>query len=100
MRIFIGWNGVASSSMYDDQDINSINDFRSLDYESVKTLYKVLCRPGGVTATGVLGLGFKMNARVQSNLMLAVYFIKHQDRVSIDVTFRNVTLVGVRKLAG
>ena len=26
-------------------------------------------------------------------------YIKHRDRVSIDVTFRNVTLAGVRKLA-
>ena len=31
--------------------------------------------------------------------MLAVYFVKHRYRVSRDVTFRNVTLAGVRKLA-
>ena len=29
--------------------------------------------------------------------MLAVYFIKHRDRVSIDVTFINLVLAGVRK---
>ena len=32
--------------------------------------------------------------------MLALYFIKHLDRVSRYVTFRNVTLAGVSKLAG
>ena len=29
-----------------------------------------------------------------------MYFIKHQDRVSRDVTFRNVTLAGVSKISG
>ena len=32
--------------------------------------------------------------------MLAVYLIKHRDSVSRYVTFRNVMLAGVRKLAG
>ena len=31
--------------------------------------------------------------------MLAVYFMKHQDRVSRYVTFRNVKIAGVRKIA-
>ena len=41
-----------------------------------------------------------MNTRAESNLMLAVYFIKNQDRVSRDVTFGDVTLAGVMKLSG
>ena len=41
-----------------------------------------------------------MNARAESNLMLAMYFINHQDRFSRYVTFRNVKLAGVRKLSG
>ena len=40
-----------------------------------------------------------MNARSESNLILAVYFIKHRYRVSRDVNFRNVMLAWVRKLA-
>ena len=42
----------------------------------------------------------KVNARDESNLMLAVYFIKHQYRVSRYVTFGDVMLAGLRKIAG
>ena len=86
--------------MYDNQAINSIDEFRSLYDESVKNICKLLRRPGGVTETGDPDPSFKVNARAEINLMLAVYFAKHQDRVSRDVTFRNVTLSGVRKPAG
>ena len=96
----LGWNDDASSSMYDDQAINSIDKFRYLDDESVKTLCKVLCRPWGATTTIATKPGVKVNARAASNLILTVYLIKHQDRVYIDVAFRNVTLEGVRKLSG
>ena len=41
-----------------------------------------------------------MNAKAESNLMLDMYLVKHRDTVSRYVTFRNVTLAGVRKLAG
>ena len=39
-----------------------------------------------------------MNARAESNLILDVYFVKHQDRVSRDVTFINLMLAVVGKL--
>ena len=42
----------------------------------------------------------KVNAIADSNLMLSVYLIKHRYRVSIDVTFVDVTLAEVMKLAG
>ena len=41
-----------------------------------------------------------MKAKYENNLMLAVYFINNQDRVSRYVTFRNLILVRVMKLAG
>ena len=95
----LGWSDAASSSMYDEQTINSIEDFRSLDDESVKTCCKVLRRHGGATATGDTDTGVKVKARAESNMMIAVYFIKHRGRVFSDVTFRNVTLAGVSKLS-
>ena len=57
-------------------------------------------QPGGVTTTGDPDPGVNVNARAESNLILHVNFIKHRDRVSRYVTFRNVTLAGVRKLSG
>ena len=50
--------------------------------------------------TGATDQGAKINKRAESTLMLAVYFIKHQNLVSRDVVFRNVTLSGVKKLTG
>ena len=85
--------------MCGDQAINSIDKFISLGYESFKTLYKVLLRPGGVTETHALEPGFKINARAYIDLMLAVYFINHQYRFSRYITFINLMFAGVRKLA-
>ena len=99
MLTCLGWSNSVSSSMYDEQLINSIDKFRSPDDESFKTLCKVLRRPRGVTSTGEPDPGVKVNTRAESNSMLDVYFIKHQDRFSRDVIFINLTLAGVRKLA-
>ena len=68
----LGWNDAASSSIYGDQTINSIDEFRSLDNDSVKTLCKVLHCTGGVTKTIALYPGVKVNARAESNLIFAV----------------------------
>ena len=73
----LGWIDAASSSMYDKQAIKSIDEFRLMDNESVKTLCKFLRRPGGVMGTGDPDPGVKVNARAESNLMLNVYLIKH-----------------------
>ena len=92
MLTHISWSNYASSSMYDKQVINYINEFISLDDESVKTLCKFLCHTMGVTENGDLDLGVKVKSRSESKFILAVYFIKHRYRVSIYVTFINEML--------
>ena len=73
----LGWINAASSLVYDEQAINSIDKFRPLDDESVKTLCKVLRQPGGVAANGDPDPGVKVDARAESNLMIDAYLIKH-----------------------
>ena len=63
MIIRIGWNDAISSSMYEKHVIKSIDEFRSLDDDSVKTLCKVLLQPGGVTETGDPYPGVKAKSR-------------------------------------
>ena len=58
--------------MYNDQVINSINEFRSLDNESVENICKVLRRPRSIMATVAPDPGVHLNTRDESNLMLAV----------------------------
>ena len=45
-----------------------------------------------------LGTCVKVNQISESNLILAVYFIKHRDRVSRYVNFRNMMLARVKKI--
>ena len=93
------WKDITSSSMYDDWVINSIDEFKSLDDESVRNFCKVLRLYVGVTSNGAPDPGVKVNARSESNFMFAVLFIKHEDRVSRDITFRNVPFAGVMKFS-
>ena len=68
----LGCSNDVSSSMYDEQSINSIDKFRSLDDESVKTLCMVPCSHGGVMAADDPYPGVKVNERSVSNLIIAV----------------------------
>ena len=77
MLIRLGFSNATSLSIYDDQAINSIDEFRYLDDGSVKTLCKVLRQPGGVAANGDPDPGVKVDARAESNLMIDAYLIKH-----------------------
>ena len=68
----LGWSNAASSLMYENQVIIYIDKFRYLYNESAKTICKVLRRPGGVMETGDPDPGVKVNARAESNFILAV----------------------------
>ena len=72
MLTCLGWNNAESSSMYNNQVIKSIGEFRSLDDESVKTICKVLRRPGSFMATGAPDPCIRVNTRSESNLLIAV----------------------------
>eukprot|EP00543_Licmophora_paradoxa_P009148 CAMPEP_0202448362 /NCGR_PEP_ID=MMETSP1360-20130828/7172_1 /ASSEMBLY_ACC=CAM_ASM_000848 /TAXON_ID=515479 /ORGANISM="Licmophora paradoxa, Strain CCMP2313" /LENGTH=287 /DNA_ID=CAMNT_0049065891 /DNA_START=408 /DNA_END=1272 /DNA_ORIENTATION=- len=95
----IGFTQAAADEMYDNQGINSIEELRILDDDAVTTLCKTLRRPGGVDPNGAgVNPGVAVSARAEINLKLAVYHIKHQERVSRSVTYANATLVTIRKL--
>ena len=72
MLIRLGCSNATSLSIYDDQTINSIDEFRSLYNDSVKNICKVMHQPGYVTATSDPDPGVKVNARAESNLMISV----------------------------
>ena len=96
----IGFTQAAADEMYDNQGIDLIEELRTLDNDAVTTLCKTLRRPGGLGPTGVgVNTGVAVSARAEIKLKLAVYYIKHQKRVSRSLNYANATLGRIRKLA-
>ena len=62
-------------------------------------MHKVVCRPGGTNAEDADDPGIKIPARAKENVKLAVYYIKHQFRVSHAVSVPDIDLTAIHKLA-
>lgn len=94
----MGFTPDAATLITGDQGIDSVDELRTLDDDKASNLCRVLRRPGGTNAAGVADPGTKVSARAEDNLKLAVYYVKHQDRVSRNVNVGSITLAAVRKL--
>ena len=78
------------------QVIQSIEYFGQLNEENVKTLCKVLRRPGVTVTVGgaqVVDNGVAISAMAETNLQGVVRFISHYDRISILIVPPSITLV-------
>ena len=95
----LGFSEEAANKIYDVQGINAISEWKEMDDEAITTLCKVLRRPGGTAAGGGADPGVMVSARAETNLKLAVFFMKHQERVSRGVQWSDVTLSEIRKLS-
>jgi hypothetical protein len=100
----VGFSAVAAQFIVDEQGLTSLQDIKTLTDEQVKDLCKVIRRPGGREAAapgdpGAANLGIQVSLKAEHNLMLAAYWLRHQDRVSRVPSPADVTLVSVRSLA-
>ena len=95
----LGFSEEAANKIYDVQGVNAISEWKEMDDEAITTLCKVLRRPGGTAAGGGADPGVMVSARAETNLKLAVFFMKHQERVSRGVQWSDVTLSEIRKLS-
>lgn len=93
----IGFTAAARDEITGDQGIDSLDELRTLDNSMVENLCRVIRRPGGMVG-GAADPGIKVSARAKENLKLAIYYIKHQDRVSRDVVIGSITLANIRLL--
>jgi hypothetical protein len=64
-----------------DHGIDSVDELRNLGDDKASNLCQVLCCPGGTNAAGAADPGTTASARAEDNLKLAIYYVKHQDRV-------------------
>jgi hypothetical protein len=94
----MGFTPEAAQLVTGDQGIDSVDELRNLDDDKASNLCRVLRRPGGTNAAGAADPGTKVSARAEDNLKLAIYYVKHQDRVSRTVNIGDITLTNVRKL--
>ena len=85
--------------MTDSQGIGCIKELEILNDGEIKSLCKVIRRPGGINPiTNVANLGIQVFLRSENNLNLANFFLKHKLRtvrvaVSNDITLDNVRLL-------
>ena len=90
------------------QGLNSLQEFRYLSDDDVKTLCKTLRSPGGTIPNPDHGLpgqpatirnpGFQVSLRAEHNLKLMCYFIRFKYHTSRDIEPANITLDTVREL--
>ena len=84
----MGFSVTAAQSMVDEQGLTSLDDIKVLTDQRVEALCKVIRRPGGREANvapgdpGAANLGIQVSLKAENNLMLAAYWLRHQDRFS------------------
>ena len=85
----------------DTQGIDSVEELRNLDEAAVKGLCQALKKPGGTIPNPNAGAqgapaeinnpGYNVSIKVEENLKLAVYYIRHQYRISRPVVVAAIT---------
>jgi hypothetical protein len=102
----IGFSANAARQITDVQDLNSLEEIKLLQDVEVTDLCKALRRPGGMIPDPhpadpynvgmVINPGVVVPMRAQTNLQLASFFLRHQDRVSRPATAADITIDSVR----
>ena len=108
MYLRLGFSAAAGTLLTDAQGMDTLVELRILKDEEVDSLCKLLRRPGGMVvnpqanAAGqpaeIPAVGQNVSMRAVTNLKLACYFIRHQQRTSRTVVPGTVTLVRIREL--
>ena len=104
----LGFTNAAAQNITNDQDIDSLGELKVLRDEDVVNLCKVVRRPGGMIANPQAGApgapaiipnpGILVSLRAETNLKLASYWLRHQERVSRLVTAVEIQLGTTRSL--
>ena len=90
----MGFSVAAAQSMVDEQGLTSLDDIKVLTDQRVDALCNNA--PGD---PGAANLGIQVSLKAENNLMLAAYWLRHQDCVSRVPNPANVTLASIRSLA-
>jgi hypothetical protein len=102
------FTNAAADLIVGEQGVDQLSEIKILTDDEIESLCKVVRRPGGTLPNpnaAVAGEPATIPARgesismiAESNLKLASYFLRHQERISRTVVYADVTLDGVRAL--
>jgi hypothetical protein len=94
----IGFSAAAATNLTDTQGMDNLDEFYLLDDTEITNLCKTVRRPGGLLANNVPDPGHAITPRAETNLKLAVYFVRYQIRTSRTVQAADITLLSIRAL--
>jgi hypothetical protein len=104
--------GAASSLEGNDHSINTLEEVVFINDKDIDSLVKQLRRPGGMIAGDtivggaaqgapgplVASPGHSVSIRAETNLKLAVFYLRHQARIPIIVSPASIAQTVVRRL--
>lgn len=104
----IGFSAAAARQITEVQNLNELEEIKLLQDDDVSNLCKALRRPGGMIPNPhpedpnevnmIINPGVVVPMRAQTNLQLAAFFLRHQDRISRPVTAAGITTATVRAM--
>lgn len=105
----MGLSVEAANYLYDEQAMNTLNEFKILTDNEVTSLVKVVRRPGGMKANPdhptvagapreITNVGLPIPLPAENNLKLMCYYLRYQERTSRVIDEAAVILVNVRAL--
>ncbi len=101
----IGFTDAAAQALVKEQGIDTLEEIRLLTDSEIKSLCKVIRRPGGTIpppagagrfAANVPNPGVPVNQRAEGHLKLLAFYLRHQARVSRVVHVPDITLESIR----
>ena len=96
---------LAAQALVEEQGMDNLDEIRLLTDDEIESLCKVIRRPGGTIpppagaaagAANVANPGVPVNQRAETHLKLCAFFLRHQVRVSREVTIPAITLDAIR----
>ena len=104
----LGFSNLASNFITDQQGLDSLEEFRPLTDEEVKSLDKVTRHPGVTIPDAVAGpqlpltltLVIPVSLQVENNLKLMCYLLQHIEHTSCTTTAAGITIAIILTLHG
>ena len=96
----IGFSELAAQALVGEQGMDDLQEIKLLSDDEIKSLIKVIRRPGG-TIAGAAGAqvanpGVNVNQRAEGHLKLLSFYLRQQERVSHTVNAPDLTLEAIR----
>ena len=94
----IGFSHTFAALITGYQGVESIDELQFLDNERVMNICRLICCPGVTDTNNNPNHGQKISLKSRKTLKLVIYYVKHTDRVSCDMTVAHISIAYIREL--